>query len=128
MNKITTSVALNVFLVVSLMAVLGACTSVPEQQSPPEPAPVPVEPWDGDPMDIPMDGSSEEAFDNSVARVKAYATPKQYQTLVNAIDYLLLYDVGARGDKKKLIERLDGLTASEVIDKVHWRRPIPKSG
>ena len=37
-----------------------------------------VEPWDGDGMDIPLDGSSVEAFEKSLARVKVYASPAKF--------------------------------------------------
>ena len=82
----------------------------------------PVEPWDGDGMDIPLDGSSLEAFDRSMARVKAYSTPANYTTLENAIDYLMVYDLAAKRDKVKLISRLDGLTGHQVVDKAAWRK------
>ena len=82
----------------------------------------PVEPWDGDGMDIPVDGSSLEAFDQYLARVKAHTDPAHYTTLVNAIDYLLVYDLGAKRDKAKLVSRLDGLTGHQVVDKVSWQK------
>ena len=129
------SVACNALLTVCLVFTLGACSTVTEknassesENAPSESAIDRVEPWDGDPMDIPMDGSSEEAFEASLARVEAHASPEQYTTLVNAIDYLLLYDLAAERNKQKLINRLDGLTAGEVIDKVAWRKPIPPGG
>jgi hypothetical protein len=81
-----------------------------------------VEPWDGDGMDIPLDGSSVEAFDKSLARVKVYASPANYTTLVNAIDYLMVYDLAAKRDKAKLVSHLDGLTGHQVVDRVAWRQ------
>ena len=86
------------------------------------PETVSVEPWDGDGMDIPLDGSSVEAFDRSMARVQAYSSPADYLTLTNAIDYLLVYDLGAKRDKAILVARLDGLTGHQVVEKVSWRR------
>ena len=74
-------------------------------------------------MDIPLDGSSLEAFDRYMARVKAHTTPAHYTTLENAIDYLLVYDLGAKRDKATLVARLDGLTGHEVVGKVAWRKP-----
>ena len=103
---------------------LVACAA----QSPqPEPAPEAVktysfEPWDGDGMDIPLDGSSLEAFETSLARVKAHTSAENYTTLVNAIEYHLVYDLSAERDRAKLAANLDGMTPREVIDKVIWRK------
>jgi len=82
------------------------------------------EPWEGDGMEIPLDGSSLEAFETSLARVKAYSSSEDYTTLVNAIDYLLFYDLTAGRNRTKLASILDGLTPNEVIDKVEGHRGI----
>jgi hypothetical protein len=82
----------------------------------------PVEPWDGDGMDIPLDGTSLEAFDKSLARVKAYTSAEHYTTLVNAIDYLLVYDLSAKRDRAALAANLNGLTGHQVVDKVGWQK------
>jgi hypothetical protein len=110
-------------LAAMLSLLLSACaTATGTQPATEEPAAQAVEPWDGDGMDIPLDGSSVEAFDKSLARVKEYASPKDYTTLVNAIDYLMVYDLAAKRDKAKLVSHLDGLTGHEVIDRVAWRK------
>jgi hypothetical protein len=83
------------------------------------------EPWDGDGMEIPLDGSSLEAFETSMARVQAHTSPENYTTLENAIEYLLLYDLSARKDKARLAQHLDGKTPYQVIDMVQWRKPAP---
>ena len=88
----------------------------------------PVEPWDGDGMEIPLDGSSTEAWNRSLARVKEHVDEDTYTTLENAIDYLLLYDIGARNDREQLISRLDGMTGYEILAKVRWRAPRPGTG
>lgn len=117
------------FLMLALAAGLSACagtgtpTAAPEAEAPAEA--VAVEPWDGDGMDIPLDGSSMTAFETSLARVKAHTTPAEYQGLINAIDYLLIYDVGAKGDREVLASRLDGMTPAEIFKRVNWRRPKP---
>ena len=80
------------------------------------------EPWEGDGMEIPLDGSSLDAFNASLARVKAYTSPEDYTTLSNAIDYLLFYDLSARRDRAALAAQLDGLTPKQVIDKVEDQR------
>ena len=82
-----------------------------------------IEPWDGDGMEIPMDGSSREAWERSLARVKAHSKESTYTTLENAIDYLLVYDLESRGNFDTLISRLDGQTGYEIIARTNWRKP-----
>ena len=95
----------------TLVLTLAGCASSPpaSDQSASEPAPVQeIEPWDGDGMEIPLDGSSMEAWDRSMARVEAHTDEATFTTLQNAIDYLLTYDLSARKDMNRLIKNLDG--------------------
>ena len=122
-------------LLLSLLAalLLGACASTANNQAvtqaETEPKPVcEFEPWDGDGMQIPMDGSSMEAWNCSLERVETYSDPDTFITLENAIEYLLVYDLKSYRDMNKLIERLDGLTGYEIIGKVGWRKPAPGKG
>lgn len=93
-----------------------------------EPAAEPVEPTEAaevaevDGMDMPLDGSSLEAFEQSLEKVKAHTSEAHYTTLVNAIDYLLFYDLSARRDRARLATNLDGLTGNQVVDQVSWRK------
>jgi len=73
-------------------------------------------------LDIALDGSSLEAFDKSPETVKKTGSESDYTTLENSIDYLLLYEIGARGDRAKLASRLDGMTGQEILDKVDRQR------
>ena len=73
-------------------------------------------------MQIPVDGSSLEAFEKSLATIKEKATEANYTSLQGAIDYLLVYDIGAGRDKAKLAKNLDGLTGDQINEKVHWRQ------
>lgn len=73
-------------------------------------------------MQIPVDGSSLEAFEASLATIKAQAKELNYISLEEAIKYLLVYDIGAQRDKAKLAKNLDGLTGDQIIDKVTWRK------
>ena len=73
-------------------------------------------------LDIVMDGSSLEAFEKSMERVKETGSESDYKTLEGAVDYLLLYDLGAQRNREKLASRLDGKTGHEIINKVKWRR------
>jgi len=114
-------------LALCVALVLTACSATTSTR-PAEPLPAaqaaeePVEPWNGDGLDIPLDGSSLEAFDKSLARVKAYTSPSSYTTLVNAIDYLLVYDLSANRDRARLAANLDGLTGKEIISQVRWQK------
>ena len=104
---------------------LAACTTegpaAPASEEAGSAEPQQIEPWDGDGMDIPLDGSSLEAFDHSMARVKAYASEPDYTTLVSAIDYLLAYDLSARRDRARLAANLNGLTGHQIVTKVDER-------
>jgi hypothetical protein len=73
-------------------------------------------------MQIPVDGSSLEAFEESLASIKSQAQEPNYVSLEQAIKYLLVYDLGAGRDKAKLAKNLDGLTGDQIIDKVEWRK------
>ena len=99
-----------------------ASSAQPSAEATSAPTAEPVEPWDGDGMDIPLDGTSLEAFDKSLARVKVHTSPESYTTLVNAIDYLLVYDLASKGDKSTLASNLDGMTGKQVVDQVKWRK------
>jgi hypothetical protein len=100
----------------------GGPPAAPEQAAQTVEPIEPIEPWDGDGMDIPLDGSSLEAFEKSMARVKAYSKPASYTTLVNAIDYLVVYDLAAKRDRAKVVAHIDGLTGREVIETVARQR------
>lgn len=102
---------------------LSACASTAPGKAGTEaeaPQTVEVEPWDGDGMDIPLDGSSMEAWDTSMARVKAHTSEKQYIALGKAIKYHLMYDLPSYRDMNKLIKRLDGQTGNEILSQVNW--------
>ena len=86
------------------------------------------EPWEGEGLEIPLDGSSREAWETSMARVKAHTSESNYVTLRNAIQYLLVYDLPSQRDFDKLIKRLDGQTGYEVLARVKWRQPAPGKG
>jgi hypothetical protein len=81
--------------------------------------------YDGDGLELTLDGSSIEAFDASMARIKRHTDEASYTSLNGAVGYLLVYDLEARGDKEKLIAKLDGKTGYEVLNMVGWRKPAP---
>ncbi len=113
----------------ALFLAAGCASTSPNSQAVAEPEPTyEIEPWDGDGMDIPLDGSSMEAWERSLARVEAHTDPSTFKTLNSAIAYLLTYDLSAGRDMNKLIKNLDGLTGYEVLDRIRWRKPAPGKG
>ena len=73
-------------------------------------------------LDIVMDGSSLEAFEESMEQVRATGTAIEYRALEGAIEYLLIYDLSARRNMEKLVERLNGRTGNEIIKRVGWAK------
>lgn len=87
-----------------------------------------VRDYDGEGMKMPLDGTSLAAFDASLAKVERNTSPDNYKALTNAIDYLMIYDLSARGNREKLAANLNGQTGFQVVGKVRWRRPAPGKG
>ena len=81
-----------------------------------------VELYNGDGMLMPLDGSSLEAFNASMEKVKRNTSEKSYTTLFNAIEYLLTYDLSVKRDRELLVKKLDGKNGNEIIEKVQQRR------
>ena len=71
-------------------------------------------------MNEPLDGSSLEVWDARLEELRDLVTVDEYQTLENALNYLLIYDLSARRDRKRLAANLNGMTPNEVISKVQW--------
>jgi hypothetical protein len=69
-------------------------------------------------LDIVMDGSSLKAFDKSMEQVKATGSEFDYRSLEGALDFLLVYDLGAKRNREKLAARLDGMTGHEINERV----------
>ncbi len=66
-------------------------------------------------MDEAMDGSSVEAFEADMAKVREQAGKLPYDQLKGAVGYMLTYDLALNRDKAKLYRRLDGKTPNEII-------------
>ena len=105
----------------------GGCAT--QSQQPMEPAAetapddmATIEPWDGDGLEIPLDGSSKDAWERSLLRVKAHSEPADYQLLLSAIDYLLLYDLGAKGD---IVDVADGYARNYLVPRAFAVRATP---
>ena len=71
-------------------------------------------------MQIPVDGTSLEAFEQSLAGIKDKTTTPEYTTLTNAIDYLMVYYLAAKRDRAKLAGYLNGKTGEQIVDMVVW--------
>lgn len=78
-------------------------------------------------MTVPVDGTSLEAFDASLAKIKGDSTASEYLTLTNAIDYLLVYDLQAKRDRTKLAALLNGQTGEQIIQQVEDRKRPSKA-
>lgn len=68
-------------------------------------------------MERVLDGSSVEAFEADLAKIESEVSPKEYRALRAAIAHQMMYDVGAKRDKATLYQRLDGLTANQIVDR-----------
>lgn len=73
-------------------------------------------------LDIVMDGSSLEAFEQSLEEVRKIGGEQDYLSLKAGFEYLLIFDIGAKNDPAILASRLDGLTGKEILARVRYRR------
>ena len=73
-------------------------------------------------LNIVMDGSSLDAWNQSMEEVKEVGGPKEHAQLQDAFDYLLMFDIGAKNDPETLASRLDGLTGNEILKRVRYRK------
>lgn len=86
---------------------------------------------DGLGLQVILDGSSKQAFEESLEWVAADASQKQYSRLEMALRYLHTYDPQVMGSADRMHQRVDGMTAEEVInlaqtlnqERVSRRRP-----
>jgi len=63
-----------------------------------------------------IDGSSPNAFNESLQWIASDTSAEQYRELESAIRFLNVYDPAVLGNDAKMRERLNGLTGQEVID------------
>ncbi len=121
-------------LILSAIFLAACASSQPASEKPEQPATevAPqaadaeiVDDYDGDGLELTLDGSSMEAFDASMARIGRHTDEASYKSLTGAVGYLLVYDLEARGNKEILITKLDGKTGYEVLNMVGWRKAAP---
>lgn len=72
-------------------------------------------------MHLAFDGSSTQAFEKSMADIQSQTTDAEFVTVQHAINYLLLYDLAARGNPEALYQRLDGKTPADMLKTVNWQ-------
>ena len=119
------------FCMMSILLALAAC-SAPTGKSPESgtekanvaaPEVEIADDFKGDGMEMPLDGSSVEAFDASLAMVKKHTNAENYRYLEKAIGYMMAFDISVRNNKARLVSRLNGLNGYEVIAKAGIRKP-----
>jgi len=73
-------------------------------------------------LDIVMDGTSLEAWNQSMEEVRKVGGQADYARLQKAFDYLLAFDIGAKKNPEVLASRLNGLTGHQIIERVGYGR------
>ncbi len=66
-------------------------------------------------MDQPVDFSSPENIEKTMAAIRQQAGEKEAGSVDNAIGYLMVYDLSVKRDKEKLYAKLNGKTPNEII-------------
>jgi len=79
-------------------------------------APVETPAW----LKVVMDGSSFEAFSESMEQVREVGGDDAYERISASFKNLLFLDIGARNNKEILASRLDGMTSGQVIAKAGY--------
>lgn len=69
-----------------------------------------------------VDGSSPEAFQESLELIAMDTTQEQYRQLDSALRFLATYDTAAWQGLPNLYETLDGMTGEEIIERAHAMR------
>jgi hypothetical protein len=70
----------------------------------------------GNGLDMIIDGSSEAAFNDSLATIAEFTSAEQYTSLERAIRFVNTYDPSILGNSSMMREKFDGMTAQEIID------------
>lgn len=69
-------------------------------------------------MDQPVDFSTPEDVEKTIAAVKANAGEAAARNLNNAMKYILMYDLSLSMNKEKMYQKLNGSTPNEIIAQV----------
>jgi hypothetical protein len=69
-----------------------------------------------------VDGSSPEAFAESLSMISEDTTQEQYRALDSALRFLKAYDSAAWSGLPNLYQTLDGMTGEEIIERARKLR------
>lgn len=77
---------------------------------------------DGYGLTMIVDGSSPEAFQESLEMIARDSTDQQYRQLDSALRYLKMYSPAGWSGNAALYQSLDGMSGEEIIEKAAERR------
>lgn len=72
---------------------------------------------DGTGLQMIIDGSSQSAFNDSLALIADSTSAEQYGLLERSIRFITTYDQSILGDPARMREVVDGMTGQEIIDR-----------
>ncbi|NKI34057.1 hypothetical protein HFP89_02605 [Wenzhouxiangella sp. XN79A] len=72
---------------------------------------------DGTGLEMIVDGSSQAAFNDSLALIAESTSAAQYSSLERSIRFINTYDQSVLGNPERMREMFDGMTAQEIIDR-----------
>lgn len=75
-----------------------------------------------------VDGSSPEAFQESLELIAMDTSDAQYQELDSALRFLATYDTAAWSGLPNLYKTLDGMTGEEIIERAREMREQKRGG
>jgi hypothetical protein len=94
-----------------------ACAEDASQESVTESA-IKTSQQDATVMTQPVDFSSPEAVETALQNIREKEGDKAYNTLKNAMQYIMVYDLSVGNNKEKLYKKLDGRTPEQIIAKM----------
>jgi len=66
-------------------------------------------------MNQPADFSTPEAAEKTLQNIREQEGEKAYNTLQQAMQYVMFYDLSVGNNKEKLYKKLDGKTPNEIV-------------
>lgn len=79
-----------------------------------------AEPAEPTGLDVVMDGTSMDTWNASLDEVQEIGGIKERGQVQDAFDYLLMFDIGAKGKPEVLASRLNGMTGREIVSRVKY--------
>lgn len=74
---------------------------------------------DGTGLEMIIDGSSQAAFNDSLALIAESTSAEQYARLERSIRFINTYDQSVLANAERMREMFDGMTAQEIIDRAN---------